>query len=182
MGADGCSRRSGREIAKTGRVLANINRWLYRISRCHFSGLWEKYLYSIYMGRAKCKEVLRWEANLYQIEEFAHTETVAPALGRYTIFCCEESPLLARVGEVIRIAQDQLERRVVVVSNRQTWENLQNQGLHCPHIIVPGNEKVSEPILQSIAIQILPFYIARRLGIDPDTILRCGKWREKQHL
>lgn len=40
-----------------------------------------------YMGRAKYKEVLRWEANLYQIEEFAHTETVAPAPGRYTIFC-----------------------------------------------------------------------------------------------
>ena len=121
-----------------------------------------------YMGRAKYKEVLRWEANLYQIEEFAHTETVAPAPGRYTIFCCEESPLLTRVGEVVRIAQDQLERRVVVISNRQTWETLQKQGLYCPHIIVPGNKKVSEPILQSIAVQILPFYIAKRLGIDPD--------------
>lgn len=121
-----------------------------------------------YMGRAKYKEVLRWEANLYQIEEFAHTETVAPAPGRYTIFCCEESPLLTRVGEVVRIAQDQLERRVVVISNRQTWETLQKQGLYCPHIIVPGNKKVSEPILQSIAVQILPFYIAKRLGIAPD--------------
>lgn len=121
-----------------------------------------------YMGRAKMKEVLRWEANIYQIEEFAHTETVAPAPGRYTIFCCEKSPLLQRVIEVIRVAKEQLSRDVLVICNQEVWEEMRQMGLECAHITIPDVWEAGEAILQSVVIQILPFYIALRLGIDPD--------------
>lgn len=121
-----------------------------------------------YMGRAKVKEVLRWDADVYELEEFAHTATVAPSIGRLTVFCCENSPLLNRISEIIVLAGDHLKRDVLLICSQSVWEKMSIPEGKCNWILLPDVMKEAEPILQSIVLQILMFHIAIHNGINPD--------------
>ena len=118
--------------------------------------------------RDRVKEVLRWDADIYELEEFAHTATVAPSKGRFTIFCCEESVLLSRISEIVQLAKTNLEREVLVICNQAVWNKMQVSGISCKRILVPEVMREAEPILQSIVLQMLIYYIARQNGIHPD--------------
>ena len=122
---------------------------------------------AVYYAKAKTKEVLRWRSDLYQIEEFAHIETVAPSPGQYTVFLVNNCKKEQRVLEILESAS-QMQRELIIAAPCSLGEECRKALPLAKCVILPDVGEIILSILFYIVIQLLHYYTALIKNIDPD--------------
>ncbi len=120
-----------------------------------------------YYAKAKTKEILRWRSDIYQIEEFAHIETVAPSPGQYTVFLFHNCKKKQRVLEAMQSA-NQMQRKLIIVTTSFLGEACSKAVPSAQGILLPEASEEVLSILFYIVMQLLHYYTALSKNIDPD--------------
>ncbi len=111
-------------------------------------------------GAAKVKETNRISSIFYELEEFAHIETVAPSPKNLTIFLDIGPKTRARFFELIQVSMNVLQRDVIVSSDRKEKRNYYFPPLKVPEII--------SPLFYTLPVQLFAYTLATKRGIDAD--------------
>lgn len=122
---------------------------------------------AVYYAKAKTKEVLRWRSDIYQIEEFAHIETVAPSPEQYTVFLVNNCKKKQRILEIIESAS-QMQREIIIFAPFSLEAECRKAVPLANCVILPDGSENILSILFYIVIQLLHYYTALDKNIDPD--------------
>lgn len=134
-------------------------------TRLCFVGGGPNYATALY-GMAKIKETNRMYSTAYELEEFAHIETVDYGENEPTIIMSPGGKSSDRALEIISIAQRSLKRKVLSIIGESLkrdipWSNRV--------VLIPDIGEILTPLVYAVPVQILAYRLAIERGINPDS-------------